>query len=143
MKYMILMYASQQDYDAMSGKTTEQAVWPADELAALGAFMERFNQELTDAGELVDTRALAAPADAKRIQRRNGTALVADAPYPDKEEVLAAYWIVECASLDRAAEIATRLTSIPDPRQAHQGSAVDVRSIVESRVELRASHSQV
>jgi hypothetical protein len=38
-KYMILTYASQQDYDGMAGKTTDKPAWSAEDFAALGAFM--------------------------------------------------------------------------------------------------------
>jgi len=53
MKYMILTYASQQDYDAMAGKPTEKSVWSAADFAAMGAFMESFNRDLVESGELV------------------------------------------------------------------------------------------
>jgi hypothetical protein len=43
-KYMILTYASQQDYDGMSGKPTDKPAWSADDFAAMGAFMESFNR---------------------------------------------------------------------------------------------------
>jgi len=47
---MILTYASQQDYDAMSGKPTDKAVWSAADFAAMGAFMEAFNKDLAESG---------------------------------------------------------------------------------------------
>jgi hypothetical protein len=60
-KYMILTYASQQDYDGMAGKATGKPAWSAEDFAAMGAFMEKFNQDLAESGELVETRGLAAP----------------------------------------------------------------------------------
>jgi hypothetical protein len=39
MKYMILTYASQQDYDARTGRATTTPTWSADDFAAMGAFM--------------------------------------------------------------------------------------------------------
>lgn len=39
MKYMILTYALQQDYDGMAGKATDKPAWSADDFAAMGAFM--------------------------------------------------------------------------------------------------------
>ena len=62
MKYMILTYASQKDYDAMAGKATGTPVWSGKDFAAMGAFMEAFNKELAESGELVETRGLAAPS---------------------------------------------------------------------------------
>ena len=61
MKYLILIYASQRQYDNFLGKSGGGAAWSADDFAALATFMESFNQELVDSGELVDTRGLALP----------------------------------------------------------------------------------
>ena len=66
MKYMILTYGSQQDYDGMAGKASDQPAWTAEDFAAMGAFMETFNAELAESGELVETRALAAPVHTRR-----------------------------------------------------------------------------
>ena len=46
MKYMILTYASQQDYDGMAGKPTDRPAWSAEDFAAMGEFMESFNKDL-------------------------------------------------------------------------------------------------
>ena len=70
MKFMILTYASQQDYDAMTGKASGKTVWSAKDFAAMGAFMESFNKELADSGELVETRGLTAPVHARRVKLR-------------------------------------------------------------------------
>jgi len=50
MKYMILTYASQQDYDGMAGQDTGQPAWSPEDFAAMSAFMEAFNAELAEAG---------------------------------------------------------------------------------------------
>lgn len=135
MKYMILLYGSQQDYDAMSGKASDKPAWTADEVAAMGAFMENFNQQLADSGELVETRGLTAPAHARRIQLQNGVPVVTDGPYAETQEVLAGYWIIECASFDRATDIAAGFSRCPGPADA-SASVVDIRPIAESRDEL-------
>src|ERR1700724_3688871 len=106
MKYMILTHASQQDYDAMSGKPTDRTVWSAADFAAMGAFMESFNKDLVESGELVETRGLTAPVHARRIQLKEGVPVVTDGPYAEAEEVLAGYWIVDCESFERATESA-------------------------------------
>jgi hypothetical protein len=134
MKYMILVYASQQDYDALAGNAAAgQPQWSADDFAAMGQFMEAFNKELAESGELVDTRGLTAPAHARRIQLRDGAQVVTDGPYAETQEVLAGYWIVECATFDRATEIAAGLTSTPGPGE---GGYADIRPIADSRNEL-------
>jgi hypothetical protein len=73
MKYMILTYASQTDYDGMAGQESDLAVWSAEDFAAMTSFMEGFNTELAEAGELVETRALAAPVHTRRLGARNGS----------------------------------------------------------------------
>jgi hypothetical protein len=137
MKYMILIYASQQDYDAMAGKPEAgRPGWSAEDFAAMGAFMESFVKDLAESGELVDTRGLTAPAHARRIRLRDGAPVVTDGPYAESEEVLAGYWIVECDSFDRATQIAARLTGTPGPEHARARAFADVRPVAESRDEL-------
>ena len=135
-KYMILTQASQLDYDAMGGKgSPEQPAWSPEDFAALGAFMEAFNQRLEESGELVETRGLAPPAHTRRIQLQGGVPVTTDGPYAETQEVLAGYWIVDCASFDRATEIAAELAKCPGPVGGRAPFA-DVRPVVESRVEL-------
>jgi hypothetical protein len=55
------------------------------------AFMEGFNTELANSGELVETRALAAPVHTRRLGAQRGVPFVTDGPYAETEEVLAGY----------------------------------------------------
>jgi hypothetical protein len=136
MKYMILTYASQQDYDGMAGQASDELTWSPEDFAAMTAFMEAFNAELADSGELVETRGLAAPVHTRRLGAQNGVPFVTDGPYAETQEVLAGYWIVECASFDRAIEIADRLAACPGPEQVVANAYADVRPIMESAEEL-------
>jgi hypothetical protein len=135
-KYMIMLYASQQDYDLMSGKPTGEPAWSPEDVAAMHAFMASWNQELIESGEFVDARGLAAPVHTRRLQGlKNGVPVVTDGPYPETQEVLAGYTIVECESFDRATEIAARITKAPSPRET-SGDYIEVRPIVEGFEEL-------
>jgi hypothetical protein len=131
MKYMILTFASQQDYESMTGQASNRPVWTQDDYAALGAFMRAFNKELLDSGELVETRGLSTPVHSRRVQLHDGVPVVTDGPYAESEEVLAGYWVVDCASFDRATEIAARLTSCPGPEELRARAYADVRPIDE------------
>lgn len=136
MKYMILLYASQQDHDLMAGKATDEPAWSSEDVAAMHAFMGAWNQELIDSGEFVDARGLAAPAHTRRIHGvQDGVPLVTDGPYPETEEVLAGYTIVECDSFDRATEIAARVTRCPSPSEMNS-AYVDVRPLIEGVEDL-------
>jgi hypothetical protein len=136
MKYMILTYASQRDYDGMAGRPTEEPVWSSEDFAAMTSFMASLNKELEDSGELVETRGLTAPVLTRRLQLRDGVPVVTDGPYAETEEVLAGYWIVECESFDRATEIAARLATCPAPAQVTARAVADVRPIADSAADL-------
>ena len=131
MKYMIMMFGSQRDYDMFTGKGAAGPAWTAEDLAALHKFMGEWNQKLVDSGEFVDGQGLSAPVHARRIQLEKGVPVVTDGPYPETQEVLAGYTIVECASFDRATEIAAQLADTPHPADADLGRDwyVDVRPI--------------
>jgi hypothetical protein len=130
-KYMILTYASQQNYEEMVGNPSAGPAWTPEDYAAIGTFMRALNQDLLDSGELVETRGLSAPVHTRRITVRQGAPVVTDGPYAEAEEVLAGYWVVECDSFDRATEIATRLTNCPGPEHARARAFADVRPIEE------------
>jgi hypothetical protein len=137
MKYIILMYGSQQDYDGMAGNAGGgQPAWSAADFAAMGAFMESFGKDLAESGELVDAQGLTAPVHARRIRLRDGVPVVTDGPYAETEEVLAGYWLVDCASFDRATELAARLSNCPGPDHVRERAFVDVRPVAESRADL-------
>jgi len=127
MKYMIMMAGSQRDYDVLTGKPGDSPAWTPEEIGAMHEFMGKWNQELVESGEFVDGRGLAAPVHTRRIQLRDGVPVVTDGPYPETQEVLAGYTIVECDSFDRATEIASRFVN-PDA----EGEYVDVRPIIGS-----------
>jgi hypothetical protein len=127
MKYMILLYGSQQDYDVLAGRPTDKPPMTADEVAAMHEYMGKFHQDLVETGELVDARGLTAPVHARRVQLKSGAPVVTDGPYPETQEVLAGFTIVECDSFDRATQIASGLINPDAP-----GEYVDVRPVADS-----------
>ena len=82
MKYMILTFASQQHYQEMAGQASSESPWAQEDWAALGQFMQAFNQELLDSGELVETRGLSAPVHTRRIQLKEESRWSLTAPTP-------------------------------------------------------------
>lgn len=136
MKYMILLYASQRDYDLMTGKPTDEPAWRPEDVAAMQAFMGKWNQEMVESGEFVEAHGLAAPVHTRRIHGlKDGVPVVTNGPYAETEEVLAGYNVVECESFDRATEIAARVTRCPSPGEGAGGMYVDVRPIAEGAPE--------
>lgn len=135
MKYIILTYASQQDYNAMAGDPGDGPAWGPEDFAAMGAFMEQFAAELAASGELVETRGLSAPAHTRRVRLSDGVPVVTDGPYAEAEEVLAGYWVVECESFDRATQIAAKLSMCPAPEHVRNSAVADVRPLDEYQPE--------
>jgi hypothetical protein len=131
-KYMIMLYGSQQDYDVLTGKpVTGKPAMSPDEVAAMHAYMESLHKDLADSGELVGGQGLTAPVHARRVQLSGGVPVVTDGPYPETQEVLAGFTIVECDSFDRATGIAARFVN-PDA----EGEYVDVRPVLDSPADL-------
>jgi len=133
MKYMILLYGSQQDYDVLAGKPTDKPPMSAEDIAAMHAYMGSYHQKLIESGEFVDARGLTAPVHARRVQLQNRTPVVTDGPYPETQEVLAGYTIVEFESFDRATEIAAGLVNPDAP-----GEYVDIRPVIDGIEDLVA-----
>lgn len=131
MKYMILLHASQQDFDAMAGRPTGKPPMSPEQVAAMHAHMEALHKDLADSGELVDAQGLTTPVHARRVQVRKGAPVVTDGPYAETQEVLAGFTIIDCESLDRALQIAARFV---DPNT--DGDYVDVRPIIRDVSEL-------
>jgi hypothetical protein len=132
MKYMIMLYGSQQDYDVLAGKPTDKPAMSPDQVAAMHAYMGSYHQKLAESGELVGGQGLTAPVHARRVQLQDGAPVVTDGPYAETQEVLAGYTIVECESFDRATEIAAGLVNPDAP-----GEYVDVRPIADGIEELQ------
>ncbi len=56
MKYLILLYGSQLEYDAMAGKATDKLAVSPEDFAPMYEFMESFHEDLVESGELVDAK---------------------------------------------------------------------------------------
>jgi len=142
MKYMILMYGAQQDYDAMAGRPDAKLPgWSGEDLAKLEEFMRSWWAEVEASGEAVDAQGLTAPVHAKRVTLVDGVPVATDGPYAETQEVLAGFNIVECDSFDRAVEIAARLADAPHPPNALGPGRewyVDVRPVAGSAEESLA-----
>ena len=129
MKYMIMLYGSQRDYDGMAGRATGGPVWTPEQLAAMYDFMGKWNQDLMDSGEFVDGQGLTDPVHTRRVEPGpDGKPVITDGPYAETAEVLAGYNIVDCVSFDRALELAARILECPGP-EGQGGMYVDVRPI--------------
>jgi hypothetical protein len=69
--------------------------------------------ELIDSGEWVGGEGLADPSLATSVRVRDGVPAITDGPFAEAKEQMVGYCIVDCATPERAVEIATRW---PDAR---------------------------
>jgi hypothetical protein len=117
MKYLVMVQGTQADYDAMAGRPTRHApAWSEVRLKAMYLYMNAINDDLAESGELLDAQGLAEPARTRLVARgADGETVITDDPYGETEAVMAGYWVVDCASLDRVTEIAERVSRCPGP----------------------------
>ena len=78
---------------------------PSEELVgAIGSY----NQELKEAGVLIDLAGLLPSAVGKRVKFSGGGRAVIDGPFPESKQLLAGYWILQVPTMDEAVEWAER-----------------------------------
>jgi hypothetical protein len=124
MKYMMMMHVPAGTGEYQLGD------WSPDDFQAHIAFMHRFNQELTQAGEWVDGQGLTPPGEAKLVRAGKDGAPVTDGPFPEAKEFLAGYWIVEVDSPERACQLAARVSAAPGPGGAPLNMPIEVRRVM-------------
>ncbi len=73
------------------------------------AEMGRFNDELAKAGVLLAADGLRPSSDGARVVFAGGRPSVIAGPFPETEELVAGYWVIEVASMDEAKDWATRI----------------------------------
>ncbi len=78
---------------------------PSEEL--LGA-MGSYNDELKQAGVLIDLAGLLPSAMGRRVNLSGGNRTVIDGPFAESKELIAGYWILQVRSMDEAVEWAER-----------------------------------
>ena len=78
---------------------------PSEELlAAMGSY----NDEMKEAGVLIDVAGLLPSAMGKRVKFSGGDRALIEGPFPESRQLLAGYWILQVPSMDEAVEWAER-----------------------------------
>ena len=96
MRFMILVKASE---ESEAGRLpTEQEI----------AEMQKFNEELVDAGVMLAGEGLTASSDGARVKYDGEQRTVVDGPFPETKELVAGFWIWRVKSFDEAIAWAKR-----------------------------------
>lgn len=109
MKYMIAIYSDPVTWghptflhaSETQGRTQEER----DQMTRQ---FEELLEEITASGELVGGEALADPVTVQKVRVRDGAVAVTDGPFAEAKEQLAGFFLVDCESIERAIEIASR-----------------------------------
>lgn len=97
MRYMLIIYGNHKAWNALT-----QA-----EIDDIGRTHKSIQRELAGSGELVDHKELARD-NAKIVRTDRSGPVVSDGPFTEGEQILGGYYLVDCATLDRATQIAAR-----------------------------------
>lgn len=102
MKYLILIYSNPETRKIWEGMAEEErgVGWRA--YAAL-------DRELKDSSELIVSEALTGIEEARRVP----ATMASDGPFAEVKEHLAGFFLVECADMERAMEIAAKIPEAP------------------------------
>lgn len=120
MKYVILIHANPEPWGHPTGDlTAEGRAMSAAEHAVRGAAFEALMAEITASGEFVTAEALAAPTASTVYRWASGGSVATDGPYAETKEQLAGFFLIDCATRERAEEIAERF--------AHPGDVIELR----------------
>ena len=105
---------------------SEAGVMPSEQVLAE---MGKFNEELVNAGIMLEGEGLHPTSKAKRIKFTEGKRLVTDGPFAETRELIAGYWIWKVKSMDEAVEWVLRL---PECDASTGGTEIDIRPIFEA-----------
>jgi len=91
------------------GAEVDPATVPDAEAAAEMAAYNAFTQEIQARGLMLGGEALEPSSTATTVRVRDGHALVTDGPFAETKEQILGYYLLECADLDEALEMAARI----------------------------------
>jgi hypothetical protein len=89
--------------------------------------MGKYNEELVNAGIMKDGEGLHPSSKGARVWFSGDKRTVIDGPFTETKELVAGYWIWECASLDEAIEWVKRC---PNPMMSE--SEIEIRQVFEA-----------
>jgi hypothetical protein len=114
-KYMLIMQLNPAAFDALTEEQRKEI------MEGHGAFMDTIKAS----GEMVETNALAEPAQSAVVRVRDGVPVVTDGPYLESKEFMGGYYVVDCATRERALELAALI-----PDAGVEGLGIEVRPII-------------
>jgi hypothetical protein len=109
-----------------ANKESEAGIMPSEKLLKA---MGKFNEELVNAGIMLEGEGLHPSSKAKRIKFSGGKRIVTDGPFAETRELIAGFWIWKVNSMEEALEWAKRIPN--DPERPDMEAEIDIRPIFE------------
>jgi hypothetical protein len=110
---------------------TPMEQWKPEEVDAHLDYYRALHRELVASGELVQSEVLAGP-DLAAIVTSDGTSpVITDGPFQEFKEWLAGFQVVDVASVERAYEIAAKLSAVPGPNGVPTRQPIQVRQVMD------------
>ncbi len=97
---------------------SEKGLPPTEDMTAMFEAMGKFNEELVNAGVMVDGDGLKPSSFGKRIAFDGASRTVIDGPFAETRELVAGYWLWEVKDMDEAVAWAKRCPNpMPGPSE--------------------------
>jgi hypothetical protein len=110
---------------------TPMEQWKPEEVDAHRDYYRALHRELVTSGELVQSEVLAGPDLAAIVTSDGASPVITDGPFQEFKEWLAGFQVVDVASVERAYEIAAKLSAVPGPGGVPTQQPIQVRQVME------------
>jgi len=108
-----------------ANKDSEAGKMPSE---ALLAAMAKYNEELVNAGILVDLAGLQSSSKGFRVRFSGGKTSIIDGPFAETKELIAGYWVINVKSRQEAVDWARK---IPATNDSNEEGEIEVRQFFE------------
>lgn len=109
-----------------ANEESEAGVMPSEKLLTE---MGKFNEELVNAGIMLEGEGLHPSSKGKRVKFSGGNRIVTDGPFAETRELIAGFWIWRVKSIDEAVEWVKRIPF--DVESTPSDTEVEIRPIFE------------
>jgi len=110
-----------------ANEDSEAGIMPSEKVLAE---MGKFNEELVNAGVMLEGEGLHPSSKAKRVKFSPGNRIVTDGPFAETRELIAGYWIWKVNSMEEAVEWVKRIPF--DDEEAQSDTEVEIRRIFDA-----------
>jgi len=114
MRYLLLCCINENHWDSI----------PAPERDAIMSEYGTWMRDLDTAGCHIASAQLQSTAGAATVRFRQGKQIITDGPFAETKEQLGGYHLIECADMDEATSIASRIPTL------RVGGIIEVRPLV-------------